>query len=110
HDDYKDLDVKGKVVVWLGGRGPRGTDQQQAARLLRGRASFAVEEMGAAATIGPVPERGQRGGPPAQAAGGRGTPVPDFTTPERLDSSVPPNITAGDDFLEFLFSGSDIKY
>src|SRR5438105_1399044 len=28
HNDYKDLNVKGKVVVWLGGRGPRGTDQQ----------------------------------------------------------------------------------
>ena len=112
HNDYKDLDVKGKVVVWLGGRGPRGTDQQ-AARLLRGRASFATEEMGAAATIAPVPEfGGQRGGGASpQTNGGRGaTPAPDFTTAQRLDSILPANIRANDDFLEFLFSGSDIKY
>src|SRR5204863_9096159 len=51
HNDYKGTDVKGKAIVWLGNRGPKGTDQQQAARLLRARASYATEEMGAAATI-----------------------------------------------------------
>src|SRR5580704_10413121 len=62
-NDYKGLDVKGKAVVWLGSRGPRGTDPQQAGRLLRARAAFATEEMGAAATIAPPPEPfgGQRG-------------------------------------------------
>jgi Zn-dependent M28 family amino/carboxypeptidase len=36
--------------------------------------------------------------------------VPDFTTGQRLDSPAPANITANDEFLELLFSGSDIKY
>src|SRR5215813_2206356 len=53
HNDYKGLDVKNKAVVWLGNRGPKGTDQQQAGRLLRARASYATEEMRAAATIAP---------------------------------------------------------
>ena len=113
HDDYKDLDVKGKAVVWLGNRGPKGTDQRQSGRLLRGRASFAIEEMNAAATISPTAElAGQRGGgAPQQPAGGRGAqPVQNFTTTQRLDSALPPSITTNDDFMEFLFSGSDAKY
>ena len=114
HNDYKGVDVKNKVVVWLGNRGPKGTDPQQAGRLLRARASFASEEMGAAATIAPPSDaRGQRGQPanPPQAPGGRGAPPqPDFTTVQRLDAPVSPAVTATDDFLEFLFSGSDLKY
>jgi hypothetical protein len=102
HNDYKDLDVKGKAVVWVGDRGPLGTDPQKASRLLRGRATFAVEEMNAAATIAPATQvTGQRGGGPQQ---------PDFTTTQRLDSPVPPGVTANDEFMEFLFSGSDVKY
>src|SRR5207249_12263010 len=77
-NDYKGLEVKGKAVIWLGTRGPRGTDQQQAGRLLRARASFATEEMGAAATIAPPPDGfgGQRGpaAPPPPGPGGRGQP------------------------------------
>jgi hypothetical protein len=115
HDDYKGIDVKDKAVVWLGNRGPKGTDQQQAGRLLRARASFATEERGAAATIAPPPDpRGQRGfaaNPPQPAAGGRSAPPqPDFTTTQRLDSAVTPVVTATDEFLDFLFSASDFKY
>src|SRR5206468_6290219 len=63
HNDYKGLDVKRKAVVWLGSRGPRGTDERRGARLLNSRAAFAVEEMGAAAVIGPpLGNGGQRGG------------------------------------------------
>src|SRR5205809_103852 len=105
HNDYDGLDVKGKAVVWLGPRGPRGTDERQSGRLLRSRAAFAVDEMGAAAVIGPQAEIGGRGG------GGRGAaPAADFTTAARLDSPLPASVTATDDFLEFLFSGSEIKY
>jgi hypothetical protein len=117
HNDYKGIDVKNKAVVWLGNRGPKGTDQQQAARLLRARASYATEEMGAAATIAPpFDARGQRGpaqaANPPQAVGGRGAPPvqPDFTTTQRLDSSVTPSVTATDEFLDFLFSACDFKY
>ena len=105
HNDYDGFDVRGKAVVWLGTRGPRGTEEGQSGRLLRGRAAFALEEMGAAAVIGP---QGETGG---QRGGGRGgAPGADFTTAARLDSSLPASITANDDFLEFLFSGSEIKY
>src|SRR5215471_9446722 len=69
HDDYRGIDVKGKAVLWLGTRGPK-TDQQ-ANRLLRARADYATQEMGAGATISPPtdPIVGQRG------ARGGGTPV-----------------------------------
>jgi hypothetical protein len=71
--------------------------------------------MGASATIAPPPDiatggrggaggaRGARGGIPAQN-------TPDFTTAQRLDLPLTPNVTATDDLMEFLFSGSDIKY
>jgi hypothetical protein len=115
HNDYKGLNVKDKAVVFLGTRGPTGLEQQQVGRLLRARPSFAAEEMGAAATIAPPPEppAGQRGGtpiPPVQTGGRGGPPQPDFTTSQRLDSPEKPAATGTDDFLEFLFSGSDVKY
>src|SRR5207249_3749892 len=85
------------------------------------------------ASIGPQVNFGGRGGQQAGAAGGAGTtggtgaggdpgtagapgraggplPVPDFTTPERLDKPIPPNITAADAFFEFLFSQAPTKY
>ena len=34
----------------------------------------------------------------------------DFTTVQRYDVPVVPTLTAQDDFFEFLFSGSDMKY
>jgi hypothetical protein len=104
HNDYKGLDVKGKAVVWLGGRGPTGTDPQRVGRMLNARASLATDEMNAAASIGPA-------SPPRLQAGGRGGGnQPDFTTAQRLDLPQPPSITADDEFFEFLFSGSDMTY
>jgi Zn-dependent M28 family amino/carboxypeptidase len=59
--------------------------------------------MGAAASIAPLfDRRGQQGG----ARGNQ----PDFTTAQRLDLQLPPNVTATDEFLEFLFSGSEFTY
>ena len=53
--------------------------------------------------------------PPAQPAGGRGFGPPqvdngDFTTVQRYDAITPPQVTALDEFLEFLFSGAEVKY
>src|SRR2546430_15284992 len=88
HNDYDGLDVKGKAVVWLGPRGPRGPDDRQPGRLLRSRAAFAVDEMGAAAVIGPQTEIG------GQRGGGRGAaPAADFTTAARPDSAFPASVT-----------------
>ncbi len=34
----------------------------------------------------------------------------DFETVQRFDNKIPPSVTAQDEFFEFLFSGSDVKY
>ena len=48
----------------------------------------------------------------AAAAGGaaRSPTTATFTTVQRYDQPVPPSLTAQDEFFEFLFSGSDMKY
>jgi hypothetical protein len=128
-DDYRDTDVQGKVVVWLGPSGPRAAGGG-AFRLLGARSRVAVEK-GAAAVIGPPSGRGgrgrgqpvtpatgqgesstQSGSPPGQPpAGGRGSQsAADFTTAQRYDLPIPPAVSAQDEFLEFLFSGSEVKY
>lgn len=137
HNDFAGKNVKGKTVVWLGSTGPKGLEARQYFRALGGRSRYATEQEGAVASIG-VPgnfRRGQGGGggAPGQGAQGRvsqppegqapaGTPPAgnqfgggqtdgtDFTTVQRLDNPIPPAVTAQDEFLEFLFSGADVKY
>ena len=49
----------------------------------------------------------------APAGGGRGGNNPnlgDFQTVQRLDNKVPPMITAGDEFFDFIFSAAGVKY
>jgi hypothetical protein len=134
HNDYAHANVKGKVVVWLGGAGPKGLDQSYR-RALFGRARFATEQQGAVASIGPVvafrrgpgagggaPAAGRSGGPGSGVPGGQQQAVPpgfpqivpieaaDFTTVQRLDTSLAPAVSAQDDFFEFLFAGQEAKY
>jgi hypothetical protein len=114
-DDYKDRDVSGKVVVYIG-RGPQDTPFRTVAS--RGRS--AVELRHAVAAIGPMaltPQPARGGAPPATparpAGGGRGGPagtLGDFQTVQRLDTPTPPQITASDEFYEFLFTGSGTTY
>jgi hypothetical protein len=119
HNDYAGRDIKGKVAVWLGSAGPKTLEGRQYRRLLTSRARTAIEEQKALAGIGPV--FSFRGGAGATAGGGRGEGSPaqtgsgsqsevDFNTAQRLDNPIPPAVTAQDEFLEFLFSGSDVKY
>ncbi len=129
HLDYPGKDVKGKLVVWLGAAGPEGVDARTHRRLLTGRHRYATEQMRAAASLGPelpaFPFPGQEGEPqaatpsPSPSAAPSGgppgfgrapLPAPDFTTVQRLDKPAPPNVTAKDELLEFLFSASDVKY
>jgi len=135
HDDYKGRDVSGKIVIYLG-RGPEGV----ATRLLAARGRSAIELQHAAASIGPVLQFGGRGrggissasappptatppgsepSTPARSAaapppGGRGgfgnQSLGDFQTVQRLDSKVPPQITATDDFFEFIFAAAGLNY
>jgi hypothetical protein len=137
-DDYKGRDVKGKVVLYIG-RGPQGLPAGSN-RLLGARARNAIELNHAVAAIGPAggfgrggrgaqapaaagqgargaqPVEGARGAQPAAQpgagrGGGRGgTTLGDFQTVQRLDNKVPPQITAGDEFFEFVFSAAGQKY
>jgi hypothetical protein len=99
-NDYEGRDIKGKAVIWLGNRGPRMPDQRQLRPVLFNRDSLATEELGAAVGIGPALESGRN----RSGAGG------EFTTTQRLDVPKAPAITASDEFFEFLFSGSPVKY
>jgi hypothetical protein len=143
-DDYAGRNVAGKVVVFLGPRGPKGAEEPTIRRLLGGRSRYATDVLKAVASIGPfvpspfgppaapspspaaapAPPAGPAASPaaspaaprPAGGPGGGGgfgpqaLPTPDFTTVERLDKPIAPVVSAQDDFFEFLFSGSDVKY
>jgi hypothetical protein len=143
HDDYAGKNVAGKVVVYLGPRGPKIEDAEvarNARRLLGGRARYATDVMKAVASIGPFVQNpfgpaaaasptatptptpapapsASPGASPAAGPGGGGggfgqqpLPTPDFTTVQKLDNPIPPAVTAQDEFFEFLFSASDVKY
>ena len=124
--DYDTLDVKGGAVVWLGARGPKSITPERR-RLLNGRNRYAIDQRQAVAAVGMAapPQGGGRGqGPDGGAASPAGTPAaapgraggpnqipnPDFTTTQRLDTLVPPSITAGEAFYEFLFSRAPTSY
>lgn len=137
-DDYAEGEPKGRVVVYLGPQGPANLPAGSN-RLLTARARNAVER-GAAAVIGPMsafggrgrggqpaaqpgqaqpaqstatpPAQGQRQGAPGAPGGGRGAQPDngDFTTVQKYDAVLTPQLTADDAFFEFLFSGSEVKY
>jgi hypothetical protein len=86
--------------------------------VLTGRSRHAIDQLRAAATIGPMntPAAAQgRGAPPAGGVGGgagAGAPrsAPDFTTTQRLDLPIAPAVSADDAFFEFLFSKAPVRY
>ena len=119
HTDYRGKNVAGEAVVWLGATGPKEVDPGTYRRLLSGRSRYATDTLGAAAAIGVAAAAGAAGraggaGQPGAAAqpGGRGGQIPaaDFTTVQRLDTPVPPTVTASDALFEFLFSAAPAKY
>lgn len=123
HNDYEGKNVKGKTVVFLGSTPPKGMEGAEYRRALGGRSRYATEQEGAIASIG-VAGGFRRGGAQGQGGQGQGQGGPpgggqfgggqadgsDFTTVQRLDAATPPAATGQDDFFEFLFSGSDVKY
>ena len=137
-DDYKGRDVSGKVVLYIG-RGPQNMPAGGGFRLLGARARNAIELQHAVAAIGPSGgfgrggAQGARGAQGAQGAGAQGAQgaqgagaqgaqgapagrggasavLGDFQTVERLDKKVTPQITASDEFFEFVFSASGLSY
>ncbi|HEY8461667.1 MAG TPA: M28 family peptidase, partial [Blastocatellia bacterium] len=110
HNDYAGKEVKGKVVVYLGGIGPKGLGPEFR-RAIFGRSRYATEQRQAIASIGPGGVGfGSRPGGPGADAGFRGAQQVDFTTTQRLDHPIPPAVSARDEFFEFLFSNADVKY
>ena len=112
-DDYAGVEPKGKVVVYLGPQGPANAPADSR-RLLTARSRNALEK-GAAAVITatPAPAAGRGGQAPAAPPAGRGgaqAEAVDFTTVQRFDNILPPQIGAQDEFLEFLFAGSGVTY
>ena len=96
-----------------GGRGAQGATGAQGAAGAQGTgaqgATGAQGGTGAQGTAGAQgaaqPARG------AQPAGRGGQPDNgDFTTVQRYDAPVAPSLSAQEEFFEFLFSGSDVKY
>lgn len=106
--DFRGRDVKDAAVVWLGPNGPKNLDPSVYRRTLSGRNRYAIEQLGAAASVGPQSEaRAGRGGRAGAADGSVGS---DFTTVQRLDTPAPPAVTANDEFFTFLFSQATEKY
>jgi hypothetical protein len=118
HTDLRGRNIEGAAVVFLGPNGPRDIDQQALRRVLTGRSRHAIDQLRAAAAIGPsnanASGRGRGGAPASGAVGGRGggapRPAPDFTTTQRLDEAIPPAVTATDAFFDFLFSKAPVHY
>ena len=118
-DDYAEIDPKGKVVIYLGQQGPSNIPAGSN-RLLGARGRNAVEKGAVAVLTLTNPAfagRGQAATPPPTApAGGRGggrggaAIETDFTTVQRYDNIITPQVSLQDEALEFLFSGSDVKF
>jgi Zn-dependent M28 family amino/carboxypeptidase len=116
-NDYRDVDPKGKIVIWLGASGPKAASGQSS-RLLNARSRLAVDK-GAIAVIAPPTARGSRGRRGAAPETDRSQPAEsdreaesaaDFTTVQRYDLPVAPVVTAQDELFEFLFSASDVTF
>ena len=94
HMDFRDKNVKGAAVVWLGQNGPRGFDADANRSLLAYRDRYVTDGLQAAALIGaagvvagPAPGRaaGRRRHERGRAGRDAARLVPDFTTTPRLD-------------------------
>jgi hypothetical protein len=111
YDDYEGRDLTGRVALYLGRRGPGFGATED--RLVGARGRFAIETRHAAGAIGPSaqPAGGRGNQPPSAPGGGRGTNQRvDFTTVQRLDIPLPPQITISDDVYQFLLSAVGQDY
>src|SRR5581483_2034335 len=106
HFDLRGKDLRGAGVVFVGPNGPKDVDAGTYRRLLNARSRYAIDQAGAAATIGPVSAARRNSGGDAS----RPANAPDFTTVQRLDRQIPPAVTASDDLFEFLFANARSRY
>jgi len=99
HDDFARRNVAKKIALYIGSKGPTGFSAEHS-RLVGARGRNAVEAFGAAAAIGPA--AATTSAPPSNP----NNPRADFQSAQRLDTLVPPQITAGDEFFAFVLGGS----
>jgi hypothetical protein len=137
--DYKDRDVKGKLVLWIpnlatqataggrgGGRGATTAINSFGAKAVIGYSATPAAPTAAEQALAQAQEALQKATDAVQQAqaqlqgrgafggrGGRGRgtlPPADLTTVQRTDTVIPPVFTGDDVFFEALFSGSSIKF
>jgi len=130
--DYEGRDIKDKLVIWMPNLAVAGIARGG------GPGGQAVNVRGAKAAIGftpaPAPSPAEQSLAQAQdalqkaadavrqaqaqvqgrggrGAGGRGAPpAPDFTTPQRVDTPLPPQLTGDEALFEALFSDAPVKF
>jgi hypothetical protein len=104
HDDYAQRSVAGKVAIFLGRTGPKGLTTAHN-RILNARGRAAIDTQRAVAAITQAasnPQPPQTNTPAAQRV--------DFQTAQRLDGRIAPQITAGDEVFDFIFSAAGTDY
>ena len=126
------VSLKGQLAIWMNSTPPAGANNTAGnivARGLRGAGAAVAIGRGASAAIGfapPAPaataaaqagaqaqQQGRGGAPNPTGGGGRGRGAvvqPDFTSVQRVDGLVTPQITADETFFEFLFSSAPTKF
>jgi hypothetical protein len=112
-NDFRGRAIDGAAVVYLGPTGPRGFVGEAYRRLLTGRSRHMIDQLHAAATIGPVlpsPEFGGGASGAGRGGGGARGAAADFTTAQRLDLPTPPAVAGSDTLFEFLFSKAPMHY
>jgi hypothetical protein len=97
----------GPVVNFGRGQGQRGGARPGAPPPAAGGPANGGPTNGGPTNGGPA---GQQGGPPPGFPQMVPIEAADFTTVQRLDTPLPPAVSAQDDFFEFLFAGQDVKY
>ena len=113
HDDYAGRDMAGKVALYIGTLAPGMTAVHN--RFTAARSRLATE-LGAAGAVGQTPTpagRGRGAGPAtgnAPAAAAPSTQAVDFQTAQGVDAPVAPQITAGEEFFDFVLAGSGHSY
>ena len=111
YNDYEGRDLTGKIALYVGQRAPGFTATED--RLVNARGRFAVDTRHAAGAIGPSAQPGGRGNPPPAApgrGGGANSQRVDFTTVQRLDVPLPPQLTVSEDVYQFIFSAVGQDY
>jgi hypothetical protein len=95
HDDFEGRRGLGTAVIWLGLDGPQTVNAGVFQRVLTQRARYALDDLGALATIGPASDTHSDR---------------EFVAAGRLDGPLSPAVTAGDEFFEFLFKNAPASF